>query len=292
MLGSKARGTVASSYKHSFTQRALQLDGLLHDLKSKTRQALDQAYELKLERELPSWTKPKHVGIIMDGNRRFAKEIGAANVVEGHHRGADKLDEVLSWCELAEVKVVSVWGMSLDNFNRSADEVSGLMSLFERKFLELVTDPRIHRDRIRVRSMGRVELLPPAVQKAILEAERATQHYDRRVLNVCVAYGGREEILDAFRSYLASAEKQGWTLAQARERLQAELLAKHMYGSELPDPDLIIRTSGEIRLSGFMLWASAYAEYYFCDVHWPQFRKIDFLRALRAFHQRQRRFGR
>lgn len=264
---------------------------VLSSVRQRVRHRLDQAYELKLQNELPGWRKPEHIGIIMDGNRRFAKEIGAKSVVEGHYKGADKLDEVLSWCELAGVKVVSVWGLSIDNFNRPADEVSGLMSLFERKFLELVTDKRIHRDRIRVRSMGRTELLPEAVRRAIAEAEKATAHYDRRVLNVCVAYGGREEILDAFRSYLKAAEDQGWTLAQARERCSAEVLAKHLYGSELPDPELIIRTSGEIRLSGFMLWQSAYSEYYFCDVHWPQFRKIDFLRALRAYHQRQRRFG-
>lgn len=260
--------------------------------RQRARRLLDQLYELKLERELPRWNKPKHIGIIMDGNRRFAKAMGARSVVEGHHKGADKLDEVLAWCELADVKVVSVWGMSLDNFNRSAEEVSGLMSLFERKFLELVTDPRIHRDRIRVQSVGRTELLPDAVRRAIAEAERATAHYERRLLNVCVAYGGREEIVDALRAYLEQADARGLSVRQAREALNAEQLGLHMYGKAQPDPDLIIRTSGEVRLSGFLLWQSAYAEYYFCDVHWPQFRKIDFLRALRAYHQRTRRYGR
>jgi short-chain Z-isoprenyl diphosphate synthase len=260
--------------------------------KGRIKSAFYNLYLKKLEAELPTWVKPNHIGVVMDGNRRHARAIGAASVVEGHNQGADKLDEVLGWCEEAGVRVVTVWGFSIDNFNRPADEFNGLMSLFERKFLELVTDPRIHRDQIRVHSLGRIELLPDAVQRAIREAERATAHYDRKILNVGVAYGGREEIIDGLQSYLRAAEDQGLSLREARERLSPQALSPHLYTSHVPDPDLIIRTSGEVRLSGFLLWQSAYSEFYFCDVHWPAFRKIDFLRALRAYHQRQRRFGR
>jgi short-chain Z-isoprenyl diphosphate synthase len=264
----------------------------VEQVKHHAKAAFYDLYLRKLQAELPSWQKPAHIGVVMDGNRRFAKAVGAASVVEGHHKGADKLDEVLGWCEEAGVRVVTVWGFSIDNFSRPTDEFNGLMSLFERKFLELVTDPRIHRDQIRVHSLGRVELLPEAVQHAIREAERATAHYERKVLNVGVAYGGREEIIDGFQSYLAAAERDGLSLREARERLSPASLSPHLYTSHVPDPDLIIRTSGEVRLSGFLLWQSAYSEFYFCDVHWPAFRKIDFLRALRAYHQRQRRFGR
>jgi len=250
-----------------------------------------QLYQRRLEEELSTWRIPKHIGIIMDGNRRFARMIGASHVVEGHSRGADKLDEVLQWCEEAGVDVITVWGFSLENFQRHAEEVGGLMDLIARKFLELVTDERIHRNQIQVRSLGRIELLPQNVRDAIAEAERATAHYQRRVLNVGVAYGGREEILDAFRAYLDGAQAAGQSIRDARDALNAEAISDHLYTRHVPDPDLIIRTSGEVRLSGFMLWQSVYSEFYFCDIHWPAFRKIDFLRALRSYHHRQRRFG-
>jgi undecaprenyl diphosphate synthase len=284
-----AQHPTPEDHKRSWRQLA---ELAAQQIKARAKSTFYDLYLRKLQAELPSWETPAHIGIVMDGNRRFAKAVGAASVVEGHHKGADKLDEVLGWCEEANVRVVTVWGFSMDNFSRPLDEFQGLMSLFERKFLELVTDPRIHRDQIRVHSLGRVELLPPAVQHAIREAERATAHYKRKVLNVGVAYGGREEIIDGFQSYLAAAERQGLSLQQAREQLSPASLSPHLYTSHVPDPDLIIRTSGEVRLSGFLLWQSAYSEFYFCDVHWPAFRKIDFLRALRAYHQRQRRFGR
>lgn len=248
-------------------------------------------YLRKLRYELKSWKIPQHVGIVMDGNRRFAKQLGARTVAEGHKRGADKLDEVLTWCETAGVHAVSVWAFSLDNFKREQAEVDGLMDLFQRKFVELVSNARVHRDRIRVRGFGRLELLPEAVRAAIREAEAATASYTRRVLNVGIAYGGREEIVDAFERYLEEGERQGKSAHELREGLNPGAIGRHLYTADVPDPDLIIRTSGEVRLSGFMLWQSAYSEFYFCDTHWPAFREIDFLRALRAYHLRQRRFG-
>jgi len=249
-------------------------------------------YRLHLESELQDWRIPHHIGIIMDGNRRFARSRGLAQLLDGHARGAEKLDEVLNWCEEAGVRVVTVWIFSMDNFHRDPAEVTGLMELFERKFLELVTHPRVHRNEVRVRTMGKIDMLPEAVQRAIREAEQATAGYTRRVLNVGVAYGGREEIVDAFRAHLKQMAAQGHSVEAICDSLGPESIEPYLYTSRLPDPDLIIRTSGEVRLSGFLLWQSVYSEYYFCDTHWPSFRKIDFLRALRAYHHRQRRFGR
>jgi len=249
-------------------------------------------YERHLEAELPEWRKPQHIGIIMDGNRRFARRRRQANPLYGHLKGADKLEEVLNWCEEAGVEVVSVWIFSLDNFHRAAQEVTGLMELFERKFLELVTHPRIHQNQIRVRFLGKTEFLPQGVQMALAEVEQATAHYTRRVLNVGVAYGGREEIVEAFRQHLRDQAAQGRSVEDICAVLAPEDIEPYLYTAHVPDPDLIIRTSGEIRLSGFLLWQSVYSEFYFCDSNWPDFRKIDFLRALRDYSRRKRRFGR
>jgi short-chain Z-isoprenyl diphosphate synthase len=249
-------------------------------------------YRMRLEAELRHWKIPQHIGIIMDGNRRFARSRNLMTVLDGHLRGADKLEDVLNWCEEAGVRVVTVWIFSLDNFNRDAGEVSGLMRLMERKFLELVTHPRIHRNQIRVHSLGMTDRLPASVQQAIREVEQATSHYTRRTLNVGVAYGGREEIVEAFRGYVLERAAQGLSAQEIAAEMAPESIQPYLYTSHVPDPDLIIRTSGEVRLSGFLLWQSVYSEFYFCDTNWPAFRKIDFLRALRDYHRRQRRFGR
>jgi short-chain Z-isoprenyl diphosphate synthase len=249
-------------------------------------------YRLRLEAQVPAWHKPHHIGIIMDGNRRFARTRALLTILEGHARGADKLEEVLNWCEETGVRIVTVWIFSLDNFNRSAPEVDGLMRLFEKKFLELVTHPRVHQNQIRVRTLGQTGRLPAPVREAIREVEQATAHYTRRVLNVGVAYGGREEIVEAFRGYIQDRAAAGVPAAEIAAGLTAGAIEPYLYTSHVPDPDLIIRTSGEVRLSGFLLWQSVYSEFYFCDTNWPAFRKIDFLRALREFNDRQRRYGR
>jgi short-chain Z-isoprenyl diphosphate synthase len=249
-------------------------------------------YERHLTAAAAHWRIPRHIGIIMDGNRRFARNQHLLRITDGHERGADKLEDVLNWCEEVGVQVVTVWIFSLDNFKRDPAEVGMLMRLFERKFLELVTHPRIHKNQIRVRSLGKVEVLPEAVRQAIRDAEAATCHYTRRTLNIGVAYGGREEIIDAFGRYLRDQAARGRSVTEIAETLEPGCVTPYLYTSEQPDPDLIIRTSGEVRLSGFLLWQSVYSEFYFCDTYWPAFRKIDFLRALRNFNQRQRRFGR
>jgi short-chain Z-isoprenyl diphosphate synthase len=249
-------------------------------------------YERALTAAAESWRKPRHIGIIMDGNRRFARHMGASSVAFGHAIGADKLREMLDWCFDQNIPVVTVWGFSLENFHRDTEEVKQLLELFERKTREMVTSPDLHDNQVRVRFIGRCDLLPDTLQDAIREVEQATGHYQRFVLNIALAYGGREEIADAFLEYLNHSRTNGKSLEQVIEEFAPEVVDRYLYTSGLPEPDLIIRTSGEVRLSGFMLWQSTNSEYYFCDTNWPAFRKIDFLRALRSYDLRQRRFGR
>ncbi|MDH5670723.1 MAG: polyprenyl diphosphate synthase [Myxococcales bacterium] len=250
-----------------------------------------EVYERWLATQAVSWRRPRHIGIIMDGNRRFARHLGAADVAMGHELGADKLRELLDWCFAFEIPVVTVWGFSLDNFKRDDEEVGALFKLFEKKTLEMVDSADLHDNHVRVRFIGRRDLLPESLQDAIAKVERATGHYERFVLNIALAYGGREELTDAFRDYLGHALQAGKDLAAAIEGISHQAVERYLYTSGLPEPDLIIRTSGEVRMSGFLMWQSAYSEYYFCDTNWPAFRKIDFLRAMRAFDVRQRRFG-
>lgn len=249
-------------------------------------------YERALLAEAVTWAKPRHIGVIMDGNRRFARGLGARDVAYGHQLGADKLKELLDWCYAMEIGVVTVWGFALSNFQRDNVEVQDLLALFERKTLELVDHKDIHDNQVRVRYIGKVDLLPDGLREAIRKVESATAGYSRFVLNIALAYGGREEISDAFRAYLDDQHAQGKTLQDALGSYNEHTVNRYLYTSGLPEPDLIIRTSGEVRMSGFLMWQSANSEYYFCDINWPAFRKIDFLRALRAYDGRHRRFGR
>jgi short-chain Z-isoprenyl diphosphate synthase len=249
-------------------------------------------YERWLNAQSTDWRMPKHIGIIMDGNRRFARMLGASDMSFGHKLGADKLREMLDWCFEHQIPVVTVWGFSLDNFNRDSDEVRSLLELFELKTREMIDSPDLHDNQVRVRFIGRRDLLPQSLQDTIAAVEHATGHYQRFVLNIALAYGGREELADAFREYMVQQLRTGKDLEQAVTGFSHKALERFLYTSGLPEPDLIIRTSGEVRMSGFLMWQSAYSEYYFCDTNWPAFRKIDFLRALRSYDDRQRRFGR
>ena len=260
-------------------------------LKNRIERLFYKAYQRRLEGEANTWKIPRHIGVILDGNRRYAKASGFDSVIKGHHEGADKLEEVLHWCDELGVEIFSIWIFSLDNFKRAADEVEGILGLIERRMRELVTIEGLHTNQIKVRAMGQIELLPLSLQEAIRHAEEATQHYDKFILNVAVAYGGREEIVEAFRRHLKTESNTGKEVHQIAEELTVDKITPYLYTSNLPDPELIIRTSGEVRLSGFLLWQSVYSEFYFCDTYWPSFRKIDFLRALRAYSQRKRRFG-
>ena len=249
-------------------------------------------YERRLLDEMEEWKLPRHIGMIMDGNRRFAREQGHSAAAFGHQRGAERLWDVLSWCYDAGVPMVTVWSFSIDNFRRDTSEVEALLALFEDKTRELIDHDEVHSKGVRVRYLGKLELLPRSLQEAIRAAEEATAGYDKYHLNIAMAYGGREEIADAMRRYLEASERQGRSLREVLETFDKADIERHLYTSGLPEPDLIIRTSGEVRLSGFLLWQSAYSEFYFAETNWPAFRRIDFLRALRAYHQRQRRYGR
>ncbi len=253
---------------------------------------LYRLYERRLLTQVRLRPPPRHVGLILDGNRRFGRLFGVADPAALYALGAQKLDEVLNWCGALAIPAVTLWVCSTDNLDRSAAEVAGIMAAVEAKLAALARDPRIHRRRVRIRAIGRLEALPAATLAAIRLAEAATALYDGMVLTIAVAYGGREEIADAVRGMLHAAAASGATLADAIARVTPAEIERHLYLAGTPEPDLIIRTSGEVRLSGFLLWQSAHSEFYFSDVLWPAFRKLDFLRAVRAFQQRSRRFGR
>ncbi len=248
-------------------------------------------YERHLLRAISGLPMPQHVGIILDGNRRYARERGLTGNYEIYGLGAQKLDEVLDWCDELRIPAVTLWVCSTENLRRSPEEVSGILAAIEEKLGALADDPAIHRRRVRVRATGKLGLLPESTAAVIRQAEEATASYDSMTLTIAVAYGGREEIVDAVRSLIRDKAKECQRVGDLEEQVTSETIAQYLYTPDLPDPDLIIRTSGEIRLSGFLLWQSAFSEFYFSDVYWPEFRKIDFLRAIRAFQQRRRRFG-
>jgi short-chain Z-isoprenyl diphosphate synthase len=255
------------------------------------RSLLYYLYARRLARSLGKRPTPRHIGIILDGNRRHGRALGITEPKALYDLGADKLDAVLDWCAELAIPTVTLWVFSTENFRRPAAEVSGILASVEAKLKALAADPAVHRRRVRVRAIGCLEMLPQPVLDAIAAAERATAAYDGLELNIAVAYGGRQEIADAVRALLAGMNGPETSLETAIERITPEAIGAHLYTAGLPDPDLIIRTSGEIRLSGFLLWQSAHSEFYFTDVLWPAFRKIDFLRAIRSYQERQRRYG-
>ena len=249
-------------------------------------------YERRLLRQVERGALPRHIGIILDGNRRHARRRGLGDLREIYQCGADKLNDVLDWCTELPIPAITLWVFSTENLKRSPGEVSGILAAIEAKMAALARDPFMHAKRIQVRAIGRLDMLPESVTAAIRAAEAATAQYDSTILTIAAGYGGREEIVDAVCKFLKAQAKQGASLPDVIKCMTSESIAGHLYAADLPDPDLIIRTSGEIRLSGFLLWQSVHSEYYFTDVLWPAFRKIDFLRAIRAFQERSRRFGR
>jgi short-chain Z-isoprenyl diphosphate synthase len=257
----------------------------------KLRSLLYRLYERRLQREIEAGKLPHHVGLILDGNRRYARSIGLMSILEGHRLGAKKLEEVLTWCEELNIRMVSIWILSTENLQRPPEELVGLLQLIENRLRDAAHDPKTHTKRMRIRAIGKLELLPESLRDAIREAEEATREYDSFFLNVAVGYGGRQEIVDAVQSLLRERLEGGKSLEGTIEEVTSDNVGKYLYTYDLPDPDLIIRTSGEVRLSGFLLWQSAYSEFYFCDAYWPAFRRIDLLRAIRSYQQRERRFG-
>ena len=249
-------------------------------------------YERELDRGIRHGPIPQHVGVILDGNRRFAKKAGLAVVTDGHRRGADKVEELVGWCDDLEIPAVTLWALSTDNFKRGPDELKAIVALIEEKVAAFSDDSSESPRRRRVRMVGRRELLPQSTQDAIARAEEATANDGPYELLVAIGYGGREEITDAVRRMIADRVRNGDSLEGIASSIEPDEISRYLYAPDIPDPDLIIRTSGELRLSGFLLWQSAYSEYYFCDVFWPEFRRIDFLRAVRSYADRERRRGR
>jgi short-chain Z-isoprenyl diphosphate synthase len=248
-------------------------------------------YERRLLGQVRGGPVPKHLGIIMDGNRRFARALGL-DAKAGHDYGAGKARDVLAWCLELGIQHVTLWGFSTDNRGRDPEEVAHLHRLFAAQAREFLADTELHRNQVRVRVIGDIDDFPEESKAALRAMEVATAGYDRLHLHVALGYGGREEIVAAVRAALRAHADAGEDLATVAETLDAADIGRHLYTAGVPDPDFVVRTSGEVRSSGFLLWQSAYAEFYFCDAYWPEFRRIDFLRALRSFQQRQRRFGR
>ena len=248
-------------------------------------------YERWLELQVKGKPMPEHVAIILDGNRRWARMYGLEPWL-GHRAGARKVEDLLRWCLDLGIRTITLYAFSTENFRRTPREVLELMRLFRKKLMELRESDMIREHQVRVKVIGRLDLLPEEIRSLAREVEEATKHYDRHFLNIALAYGGRAEIIDAVR-------KIARDVAEGRlrpEDINEELFERYLYTGYLPpalrDPDLIIRTSGEERLSGFLLWQPAYSELCFLDVYWPEFRRIDLLRAIRTYQSRQRRFGR
>jgi tritrans,polycis-undecaprenyl-diphosphate synthase [geranylgeranyl-diphosphate specific] len=247
-----------------------------------------KAYQKWLWWQIRNGEHPEHIAIILDGNRRWAND-QEINPWLGHKQGAETVEYLLDWCQMLKVKFVTLYTFSTENFSRPASEVEEIMRIAEAKFRKLLTDPRIHKNRVHVKVIGRINLLPEGLQKLIGDVEKATADYDNQFLNFAFAYGGRAEIVDAAKT-IASKVKAGELNV---EDVDESTFEKYLYTSHMPkqDPDMIIRTSGEERLSGFLLWQAAYSELLFLDVFWPDFRLIDLLRAIRTFQHRRRRFG-
>jgi short-chain Z-isoprenyl diphosphate synthase len=242
-------------------------------------------YERRLEASLSPSAIPRHVGVMCDGNRRWARSEGLADVSSGHQAGADKIFELLEWCQAAGVEVVTLWLLSTDNLARPAAELEPLLRIIEDTVRQLVTE------QWHVKPVGALDLLPAETARTLKEVAEATAEGSGLVVNVAVGYGGRHEIADAVRSLLQDHASRGTTIEELAGILTVEHIAEHLYTAGQPDPDLVIRTSGEQRLGGFLLWQSAHSEFYFCDAYWPAFRRVDFLRALRSYAARTRRFG-
>ncbi len=246
---------------------------------------LYRLYERRLASSLDPTAVPRHIGILLDGNRRWAKASGG-DTSHGHRAGADKIFEFLGWCEEAGVEVVTLWMLSPDNLQRPPAELGPLLGIIEDAVKRLAATGRW-----RVHPVGALDLLPAEMAARLKQAEDATRDVPGLHVNVAVGYGGRREIADAVRAMLTEHASQGTSIEEMAELLDVEHIAEHLYTKGQPDPDLVIRTSGEQRLSGFLLWQSAHSEFYFCEAFWPDFRRVDFLRALRDYAGRERRYG-
>ncbi len=240
----------------------------------------------KMLEEIKKKPVPTHLAIIMDGNRRYAFEKGI-NPQEGHQKGKDKLEEVVEWCHEVGIKALTVYAFSTENFNRPKKEVEHLMDMFQKDLKKIESDKRTHENKVRVKVIGQLERLPERVRKEAQKVMEETKDYNTYYFNIAIGYGGREEIIDAVKK-IASDVKGG---KMNPDEIGEEVISSYLYTSDIPDPDLILRTSGEERISNFLLWQLAYSELYFSDVYWPALKKTDFLKVIHSYQRRQRRYG-
>jgi len=246
-------------------------------------------YERRLAASLAGKPRPRHVGVIVDGNRRWAREMGYVDPNDGHRVGAQRIKELLRWCDEAEIAHVTLWLLSTDNLSRPSEELNPLLDIIENLVTELAEDGQPWR----LHMVGALDMLPSHLSQALKSAEdRTADREGGAQVNIAVGYGGRREIADAVRSLLREHAGNGTSLEELADQITVEHIAEHLYTAGQPDPDLVIRTSGEQRLGGFLLWQSVHTEFYFCEAYWPDFRRVDFLRALRSYAARERRLGR
>jgi short-chain Z-isoprenyl diphosphate synthase len=247
-------------------------------------------YTHRLRRDVSRRFVPQHVAVILDGNRRWASASGLNEPSAGHQAGADKLDELIDWCARIGIGQVTVWALARENLERTERELASLFGVIADKLDALAV--RHAQQSVRIRVLGRHAELPDHVRHSIEAAERMTAANQGLRLNIALGYSGRDELVDAVRGLVRSLVAAGCEPIEIPDRITREALGQHLYTAGEPDPDLIIRTSGEQRLSGFLPWQGIHSELYFTDVYWPAFRELDFLRAIRSFQQRERRFGR
>jgi short-chain Z-isoprenyl diphosphate synthase len=258
------------------------------NLRARVADVVYRLYEHRLNQQLAGALRPRHVGLILDGNRRWAREVGLSDVSEGHRVGARKIEELLSWCSEAGIEVATLYLASRDNVDhRASGEVSMLLGTVADVVDELAEPDTPWRLRI----VGAMDVVPTEIAARLSAAALRTEDRPGMQVNIAVGYGGRQEIADAVRKLLLRHAEAGTTIEELAEVLDVEHIAEHLYTSGQPDPDLVIRTSGEQRMSDFLLWQSAYSELWFCEAYWPAFRRTDFLRALREYANRHRRFG-
>jgi tritrans,polycis-undecaprenyl-diphosphate synthase [geranylgeranyl-diphosphate specific] len=246
-------------------------------------------YEKRLESKILRGSLPNHIAIILDGNRRWARN-GLVGMKSGHLQGADRAEELLNWIHDLGIRITTLYVLSTENLDRSNDELNNIYDLLQHKLERLYADSRIHKRQMKIKAIGNIRLLPNHLQEILLKLEKETAQYSSMFLNIAVAYGGQKELVDAIRQ-IALAAQIGHIKV---EDIDEKVIESYLYTSHLPqpEPDLILRTSGEKRLSGFLIWQSAYSELIFMDVFWPEFRRIDLLRAIRTYQSRLRRYGR
>lgn len=250
------------------------------------KDAIYQLYENRVSRSLERSRLPRHVGVILDGNRRWARMIGES-AAHGHRAGADKISEFLTWCDEAGIELVTLWLLSTENMSRDESEIKELVDIIVSTVERLA-----HVGHWRLHHVGDLKVLDEENRERLLKAIDFTKDSDGPLVNVAVGYSGRSEITEAVRALILQKAGEGMTPQEIADTVCDEEIEAHLYTRGQPDPDLVIRTSGEQRLSGFMPWQTVHSEYYFCEAYWPDFRRTDFLRALRSYEMRDRRHGR